>query len=191
MKEFFASMDSTQQVYWYIAIIASVVFIIQTIMSFIGADTDTGVDADFDSNLDGGDHPFQLFSLRNLVNFFLGFGWTGASLYTAIDNKIVLGVIALIVGIIFIAIFFFVIRLLMRLSEDNTFKLEDTVGKTADVYMTIPAAKSGKGKIFISVRGSTHELGAVTTSAHEIKNGSIVKVLALEGDILVVAPLNE
>ncbi len=191
MKEFFASMDSTQQVYWYIAIIASVVFIIQTIMSFIGADTDTGVDADFDSNLDGGDHPFQLFSLRNLVNFFLGFGWTGASLYSAIDNKIVLGVIALIVGIIFIAIFFFVIRLLMRLSEDNTFKLEDTVGKTADVYMTIPAAKSGTGKIFISVRGSTHELGAVTTRAHEIKNGSIVKVLALEGDILVVAPLNE
>ncbi|MDR1707615.1 NfeD family protein [Dysgonomonas sp.] len=191
MKEFFSSMDATQQVYWYIAIIASVIFIIQTIMTFIGADSDTGMDADFDSNLDGGDHPFQLFSLRNLINFFLGFGWTGVSLFGSIENKFLLGVIAFIVGLIFIAVFFIVIKALMRLSEDNTFNIEETIGKTADVYMNIPAAKSGKGKVFISVKGTTHELNAITANASDIRNGSIVKVLAVEGDVLVVSPLNE
>lgn len=191
MKEFFSSMDATQQMYWYIAIIASIIFIIQTIMTFIGADSDTGMDADFDSNLDGGDHPFQLFSLRNLINFFLGFGWTGVSLFGSIENKFLLGVIAFIVGLIFIAVFFVVIKALMRLSEDNTFNIEETIGKTADVYMNIPAAKSGKGKVFISVKGTTHELGAITANANDIKNGSIVKVLAIEGDVLVVSPLNE
>ena len=70
MKEFFANMDGTQQFYWYIAIGASVIFIIQTIMTFVGADADTGVDADFDGNLDGGDSPFQLFSLRPLHRTF-------------------------------------------------------------------------------------------------------------------------
>jgi membrane protein implicated in regulation of membrane protease activity len=191
MKEFFSSMDSTQQAYWYIAIIASVIFIIQTIMTFIGADSDTGMDADFDSNLDGGDHPYQLFSLRNLINFFLGFGWTGVSLFDSIENKFLLGVIAFIVGLIFIAVFFLVIKALMRLSEDNTFNIEETVGKTADVYVNIPASKSGKGKVFISVKGTTHELNAITTNAADIKSGAMVKVLAIEGDVLVVSPLND
>lgn len=189
MKEFFANMDGTQQFYWYIAIGASVIFIIQTIMTFVGADADTGVDADFDGNLDGGDSPFQLFSLRNLINFLLGFGWAGVSLYNVIENNILLAIVAFLVGVLFIAFFFFIMRALLKLSEDNSFKIEDTIGKTADVYLSIPAAKTGKGKVFISVKGSTHELSAITNSVDEIKNGSLVKVVGIEGDILIVTPL--
>ncbi len=189
MKEFFANMDGTQQFYWYIAIGASVIFIIQTIMTFVGADADTGVDADFDGNLDGGDSPFQLFSLRNLINFLLGFGWAGVSLYTAIESNVLLAIVAFLVGVLFIAFFFFIMRALLKLSEDNSFKIEDTIGKTADVYLSIPAAKTGKGKVFISVKGSTHELSAITNSIDEIKNGSLVKVVGIEGDILIVTPL--
>lgn len=182
-------MDSAQQFYWYIAIGASVIFIIQTIMTFIGADSDTGVDADFEGDLDGGDSPFQLFSLRNLINFLLGFGWTGASLYGIIENNTILGIVAGLIGILFIAIFFFLMKLLMKLAEDNSFNIEDTIGKTGDVYMNIPAAKSGKGKVFISIKGSTHELSAITANTEDIKSGSLIKVLAIEGDILVVTPL--
>ena len=80
-------------------------------------------------------------------------------------------------------------RALLKLSEDNSFKIEDTIGKTADVYLSIPAAKTGKGKVFISVKGSTHELSAITNSVDEIKNGSLVKVVGIEGDILIVTPL--
>jgi membrane protein implicated in regulation of membrane protease activity len=191
MKDFFSNMDATQQVYWYIAIIASVIFIIQTIMTFIGADSDTGMDADFDSNFDGGDHPFQLFSLRNLINFFLGFGWTGVSLFNSSDSQFLLGVGAFVVVRVFIAVFFVVMKALMRLSEDNTFNIEETVGKTADVYMNIPASKSGRGKVFVSIKGTTHELSAITAGTDDLKNGSIVKVQAIEGDVLVVSPLNE
>lgn len=189
MKEFFASMDATQQFYWYVAIGASVIFIIQTVMTFIGADSDTGVDADFDGNLDDGGSPFQLFSLRNLVNFLLGFGWAGVTLYSSIHNKILLGVVAFLVGVVFIVLFFLVMRALMRLSEDNSFKIEDTLGKTADVYMNIPAAKGGKGKIFVSIKGSTHELPAITDNKVDIKSGSLVKIEAIEGGILLVTPL--
>ncbi|MBK5721568.1 NfeD family protein [Dysgonomonas sp. Marseille-P4677] len=191
MKEFFASMEATQQFYWYVAIGASVIFIIQTIMTFVGADADTGVDADFDGNLDGASSPFQLFSLRNLVNFLLGFGWTGASLYTSFENKFVLGIVAFLVGTLFIVIFFLVMRALMKLSEDNTFKIEDTIGQTADVYMNIPAAKKGKGKIFVSIKGSTHELPAITASEEDIRSGSLVRVDAIEGGILLVTPISK
>lgn len=190
MKEFFSSMDATQQFYWYVAIGASVIFIIQTIMTFIGADSDTGVDADFDGNLDSADAPFQLFSLRNLINFLLGFGWTGAVLYNAFESKFVVGIVSFLVGSVFILLFFVIMRFIWKLSEDNTFKMEDTIGKTADVYMNIPASKNGRGKIFVSVKGSSRELYAVTTAGEALKSGSLVKIIGIEGDILVVEPFS-
>lgn len=190
MKEFFSSMDATQQFYWYVAIGASVIFIIQTIMTFIGADSDTGVDADFDGNLDSADAPFQLFSLRNLINFLLGFGWTGAVLYNAFESKFVVGIVSFLVGSVFILLFFVIMRFIWKLSEDNTFKIEDTIGKTADVYMNIPASKSGRGKVFVSVKGSSRELYAITTADEALKSGSLVKIISIEGEILVVEPFS-
>lgn len=186
MKDFFLSMDANLQIYWYIAIIASIIFIVQTILTFIGADTDAGVDADFDGDLDGGDHPFQLFSLRNLVNFFLGVGWTGIALYNHIHSQVLLGIIALFVGLVFIAIFFLVARVMMRLAEDNSFNIEETIGKTADVYLTIPARKEGKGRVQISVKGSIHELDAMTPEQEAIKGGSLVKVIDVNSNVLIV-----
>ena len=190
MKEFFASMDTAQQIYWYIAMGASAIFIIQMIMTFIGADSDSGVDADFDGDLDGGGSaPFQLFSLRNLVNFFMGLGWTGALFYPHIESKTLLGIIAVLIGLIFIVIFFFVMRTFMKLAEDNSFVIDDTIGKTATVYLTIPASKKGKGRVQVSVKGSIHELDAITTENEALKNSALVKVIAVESNILIVESL--
>ena len=156
MKEFFLSMDITLQVYWYIAIGASVFFILQTIVTFIGGGGDVDVDVNVDTDAGHIDSPFHFFSLRNLVSFLLGFGWTGVSLYRSIGSQWVLLCVAILVGLLFIAMFFFIIKTLLKLSEDNSFKMEGTVGKTGDVYIRIPPNKSGKGKVFISVKGSTH-----------------------------------
>ena len=191
MREFFGAMDPMQCFYWYIAIGASVIFLIQTVMTFVGVDADTGVDADFDSNLDGGDYPFQLFSLRNLINFILGFGWAGAALYGSISSKVVLGVVAVLVGLLFVAVFFFIIRSMMKLAEDNTFSMETVVGKSGDVYLAIPANRKGRGKIFVSVNGSTRELDAITDADIDIKQGALVKIIALEGDLLIVEPISK
>jgi membrane-bound ClpP family serine protease len=58
------------------------------------------------------------------------------------------------------------------------------MNKTASVYLTIPASKSGKGKIQISVRGSMHELDAMT-EGDKIETGAPVKVVRVEGSTLV------
>lgn len=188
MNDFFSAMDPTLRFYWYLAIGASAIFLIQTIMTFFGTDADTGTDADFDGNFDSGDYPFQLFSLRNLINFILGFGWGGVVLYNAFESKVIVAVLAFLIGLFFIFVFFFIMKSMMKFSEDNTFSLESAVGKTGDVYLTIPPAKKGRGKIFVSVKGSSRELDAVTTSEEEIKRGALVKIVALEGDLLVVEP---
>lgn len=172
--------------FWYVAIPASLIFIVQTVMTFTGADASDGIDADFDSNLSGTDAPFQLFSLRNLINFLLGFSWTGISFYHSISNAPILILLSLVVGVLFVYLFFVIIKQVQKLAEDNSFKLSNTLNKTAEVYLTIPENKKGKGKIMISVNGAYHELEAMTEN-DRIESGSIVKVVKIESsNILIV-----
>ena len=158
-------------------------------MTFVGADASDGVDADFDSNLDGTDAPFQLFSLRNLINFLLGFSWTGISFYTTISSPALLIGVALFVGLVFLLVFFLIIKQVQKLGEDNSFKLTNTINKSAEVYLTIPGQKSGKGKVMISVNGAFHELQAMTEN-DAIPTGAVVKVVKIiNEDILIVEPI--
>lgn len=187
--EFLENMAPLLKTFWFIAIPTSIIFIIQTIMTFMGADASDGVDADFDSNLHGTDAPFQLFSLRNLINFLLGFSWTGISFYSSISSPLLLIGLSLLVGIAFVLLFFAIIKQVQKLGEDNSFKLSNTLNKSAEVYLTIPAHKSGKGKIMISVNGAFHELEAMTEH-DKIQTGTVVKITRIEnGNILIVEPI--
>jgi membrane protein implicated in regulation of membrane protease activity len=187
--ENFSDMDFLLKIFWYLAIPSSLIFLVQSIMTFIGTDATDGLEADFDSNLDGIEGPFQFFSFRNLIHFMLGFAWTGISFYSIIDNKTLLIGISLLVGIAFVAIFFLIISQIKKLAEDNTFKIHETLGKTGEVYLTIPENKSGIGKVQISIRGSFKELRAITDS-ESLKSGTLVKIKAIDSDnILVVEKL--
>jgi hypothetical protein len=184
--EIFDNLDTLLKTFWFIAIPASLIFIIQTIMTFMGTDSSDGIQADFDGDLSGADAPFQLFSLRNLINFLLGFSWTGISFYTTISNKLLLIGLSLVVGVLFVYLFFLIIRQVQKLAEDNSFKITNTLNKTAEVYLTIPENKKGKGKVMISVNGAYHELEAMTEN-DRIQSGAVVKVVRIEsGNILIV-----
>ncbi len=179
------NLDTLLRTFWYVAIPTSIIFILLTIMTFIGADASDGLEADFSGDLSGMDAPLQLFSLRNLINFLLGFSWTGISLYATIANKNILIVISLAVGLLFVFVFFVIIKQVQKLAEDNSFQITNTLNKTAEVYLTIPANKKGKGKIMISVNGAFHELDAMTEN-DKIQSGSIVKVVKLENDNILI-----
>jgi len=185
--DFFQNMDSYLRLFWYIAIPVSLVFIIQSIMTFAGMDGNDGTSADFDGDLSDGHAPFQLFSLRNLINFLLGFSWTGISFFGIIENKFLLITVALLIGCGMVAMFFVIIKQILKLSEDNTFKIGSCLNKTGTVYINIPAQKSGSGKVQISVRSAFHELEAITNSPEKLVSGTSVKVIEIiDNKILVV-----
>jgi hypothetical protein len=186
--QFFDAMDPVLRAFWYIALPASLLFIGQTVLTFMGADATDGVDADFDSNLSGTESPFQLFSFRNLINFMLGFGWAGIALYNSVASTAVLVLLAIIAGSAFVWMFFIIIKQLTKLAEDNSFKPEMAIAKTAEVYLTIPGAMSGKGKILVSVNGSVHELDAVT-NGNALPSNTMVRVVSVEGSALLVESL--
>lgn len=183
--ELLNDLEPLLKTFWYVAIPTSLIFIIQTIMTFVGADATDGNTADFDGDFSGGDAPFQLFSLRNLINFLLGFSWTGISFYSTISNKMLLIILSVLVGVLFIYFFFIIIRQVQKLAEDNSFKITNTLNKTAEVYLTIPENKKGKGKIMISVKGAFHELEAMTEK-ERIPSGAAVKVVRIESDNILI-----
>ena len=183
--EIFTTMDAYLRGFWFIAIPVSIIFVIQTIMTFVGANASDGLEADFDGDFSGTDAPFQLFSLRNLVNFLLGFSWTGISFYELISNKVLLIVFSVLIGCLFVYIFFLTIQALMKLAEDNSFKITETLGKVAQVYIPIPEYLSGRGKVTLSIRGSLRELDAMT-EGEKIPSNVTVKVVKVKDEILFV-----
>lgn len=183
--EMFNNLDGLLKIFWLIAIPASLIFVFQTIMTFLGSDSYDGLQPDFDGDVSGSDSPFQLFSLRNLVNFLLGFSWTGISFFNTISNKPLLIASSLAVGVLFVFIFFLIIKQVQKLAEDNSFNISNTLNKTADVYLTIPGNKTGKGKIMISVNGSFHELDAMTED-EKILSGAVVKVVKIENNNILI-----
>ena len=83
--DWFNSLDPQVRPYWGIAIVMSIIFLIQMVLTFIGiGDTDVDFGADIPDGVDipdghadtldtGG--AMQLFTIRNAVNFLLGIGW--------------------------------------------------------------------------------------------------------------------
>lgn len=178
------ALDPTLRLYWGVAIFASVVFIIQTFMSFIGIGDMDGGDVDLDIDMDGTADvdslddagSMHLLSIRNIFYFLLGFGWTGISLWQTIPNRIVLTLVAILVGCAFVALFMVLFRQMMKLQHNGAFDINDAVGKVCDVYLRIPAEGQGLGKVQISFNGSVQELDA-RTDGEMLPSGSKVRVL--------------
>lgn len=171
-------------IYWAIAAVASTVFVFQAISLFAGFDTDSdfsGGDASFDA--DG----LNLVSVKTVACLLLGFGWTGVLFYGIIENPLLLAGLALLVGLGFMVIIAFLLRQVLRLSQDNTFRVEKAVGKVGEVYLRIPADGQKDGKISVSVEGSVHELQAKNLGCEDIPTGAKVRILqALDSNTVVV-----
>jgi len=189
MMDLFNSLEPLLKFFWAIACAASLVFIIQTIMTFVGLGTDTDVDAGpMDGSVDSVEDGALsgVFSFRNLINFLLGYGWAGVLLFDSIDKRWLLQIVAIAVGLLFVLAFVFMFRQVMKLSHDGSFKMTEAVGLKADVYLRIPAARSGRGKVQVSVKGSVHEIDAVTDNDAEIPTGAQVEIVEVLGDDLLL-----
>ena len=189
--EFFSSLEPLQKLFWAIAGVATLIFLIQTILTFIGLGTDTDIDAGpadvdvaGDVSGDGGLH--GVFSFRNLVNFLLGYGWTGVLLYSEIQKEWMLHLVAIIIGLLFVVAFVLMFRAVMKLSHDGSFKMSESVGLRAYVYLRIPASRQGRGIVQVSVKGSVHEIDAVTASSEPIPTGSYVTIREVLGEDLLL-----
>jgi membrane-bound ClpP family serine protease len=190
------ALEPMQQMFWGCALVASVVFLIQMVLTMLGMDGHN-VDVDFDvadfgdvdtDTMDMGG-ALSLFSIRNLVSFFVGFGWAGVSLQNLIGNNFWLVLVSILVGAFFVWVFFVVKKQMRKFEANGAFDIKRCEGRTANVYLRIPGQNAGKGKIQISVNGAFHEVDALT-DGDPIASGQKVRVVeVIDGETVRVTPL--
>ena len=192
-----ADLSPVMKLLWGVTLTATLIFIIQTVMTFLGADADsTDFDMDVDTSMDGSDlsnidSGANLYTFRNFVNFFLGFGWTAIILQPSVKSTAVLVIIAVLVGIALVALVMYMFKWLYSMQQSGNINVyKSAVGCQGKCYLRIPAERGGEGKVQITIQGAVREYNAVT-DGDEIKTGASVKVLeAVDGNTLLVEELN-
>ena len=197
LATWWAELSPVMKLLWGVTLTASLIFIIQTVMTFLGADADsTDFDVDVDTSMDGADLSnieggSNLYTFRNFVNFFLGFGWAAILLRPSVKSTGLLVVVAVLVGIALVVAVMYLFKWLSSMQQSGNINIyKEAVGCQGKCYLIIPGERSGEGKVQITIQGAVREYNAVT-DGDEIKTGASVKVIeAIDANTLLVEGLN-
>ncbi|MGN0194932.1 MAG: hypothetical protein ACI4AE_00560 [Candidatus Cryptobacteroides sp.] len=197
IAESWAALSVAMKILWAITIFASLVFVVQSVMTFLGADAgdmDGGMDADSPMDAldaDAGASGSNLYTFRNLINFLLGFGWTSILLHDSVKSPVLLYIIAAMVGVGLVAIVMYIFKWLNGMQQSGTIDVRKAaVGCEGTVYLTIPGERKGEGKVQITINGAVREYTAQTDD-DTIITGTPIKVVEVIGEsTLVVARLD-
>lgn len=202
MIEWWNSLDTMMKILWAITLASSLIFVIQTVMTFLGAshdgdfDINTDADAPDIADTDGDatvDHStgMNLLTLRNFVNFFLGFGWTAVLLRGSVASTGLLMVISIIVGAALVFLVMMLFRGLARMQQSGNINIfKSAIGCQGTVYLTIPAGRSGEGKVQIVINEAVREYDAVT-DGDELRTGTAIHVVNVVNTTTLLVEPNE
>lgn len=203
MAAWWATLSVAMKVLCGVTLAASLIFLIQTIATFIGADS-SGIDA---GDLDGGLGDMggmdaadamdgdtgggsNLYTFRNLINFMLGFGWSMILLQGSIRSTSLLIAVSVLVGIGLVAIVMYMFRALSSMQQSGNINVyRSAVGCKGTAYLTIPGERSGEGKVQIVISDAVREYNA-QTEGDTIKTGTPIQVTeVINGNTLLVETL--
>ncbi len=213
MLEWWNGLSTLAHVFAYIAIPATLILLIQTVLMLFGigdhdfgGDIDTDIDVDIGVDTDvsdgvfgdgspegdidvGGFEGLHLFSVRGIIAFFVVFGWVGVALdATALHPALTL-LISAVCGFIMMLLIAMLYKWVMRLQSDGTVDLRNALGVSGTVYLTVPASREGAGKINLTVQDTYGEFVAVTDSEAPIETGKEVTVIGISGKNTLVVKL--
>ena len=156
-----------EQVYYAIALIVYSIFIIRFILSWIGADFD--VDADIDIG--------DIVSFKGLTHFLMGFsGWLSVKSYITHNVMWYDYLIALILGVIFVILLYFVYKFLISLETKPQILFgKQLIGKTGKIYIILEPEDSIKKYIITVGNGlGTQEYPAKSNNSYKLGDEVVI-----------------
>ena len=187
-----AGLTPVMKILWVATLAATLIFIIQSILTFVGADADASADFDIDGDADMSMDGASLYSFRNFVNFILGFGWSAILLQPSIPSWPVLILVSVIIGVALVAGVMYLFKWLASMQQSGNINLEKAAaGSEGTVYLTIPGARAGKGKVQITISGAVREYDAVYEGESALKTGTPIRdVDVIDSNTLLVEDIN-
>ncbi len=191
-----STLSGTQQLFWSIAIVSSVLFVIQFVFSLIGVDLDTDAEidvggADMDDTGYSLDESFSIFSTRSIIAFFTFFGWTGVLTLNAGGSTMTALIAASLSGIAAMFLVAYLMWQFAKLTQEGNVDINTALFKSGEVYLTIPPKNEGQGKVHINIQGVLKEVDAITDSDNPIPTGSFIKVVEVVKNRILVVKLIE
>ena len=179
LGDWWAALSGPHQAFWGIAIVFSILFMIQFVFSLIGLDADTDMDGDMDISGDvdtdpgfGLDADFTILSVRSIIAFFTFFGWTGVLVLNAGGSTLSAIGFAFISGILAMLLVGYLIYLFSKLSQEGNININNAIFNTGTVYLSIPpASEGGQGKIHVTIDGTMREMNAITKENKKLPTG--------------------
>lgn len=183
MITWWTSFSTAMQVLWAITLSASLIFVIQTVMTFLGlGDHDADFDLDTSDGSFDADPSMNLLTFRNLVNFCMGFGWTAVLMHEKIQSNALLIIVSVIVGILLVTVVMWIFKWLSEMQQTGNIDVhKSAVGCEGKVYLTIPGERKGEGKVQITINNAVREYDAVT-DGETIPTGKAIKVTEVIND---------
>ncbi len=167
-----------------------------------GLDSDTGaeVHADASANSSGAHHDqshehgssrlFAMLSFRGIVAAMAFFGLGGLTAQQVVDlNEQTVLLIAVACGAAAMYGMYSLMEWLASLHAEGTVRMDQAVGQPATVYLRIPGARSGAGKIQINLQNRTMEYEAVTGGDPLPTGARVVVVGVVNPETVEVQPL--
>ena len=216
LSTWWGGLDIFSQILHCISIPSTLILIIQTILIIAGfgdsgpdtnlSDTsgldlpDGGVDFDGGTDLSGIDgdvsghdvgnpadaSAMHLFTFQGIITFLCVFAWS--AILTYMGTNIIL--LSLLVGFVLGAGAMFgvakIIQASAKLAQNGNINAKNYLGELGTVYLVIPAAEKGRGKVNISLGERYVEFDAITEDADDIPSCTSVRVVDVRSESLLV-----
>lgn len=182
--DWWEGLSTILKIYWGIAVPFTLFFVLQLVLSFLGAESpDDLPDAEIDA-----DHgiPFQFLTLKNLIGFFTIFSWTGIACIEAGYSNATSLIVAVIAGLLMMGLMAGLFYLMTKSGADGTMKIESAIGQTGEVYLTIQSKRKSIGKVQVKVSGAIRTLDAMTDDDEALTTGQLAKVIQIINDNILL-----
>lgn len=156
-----------EQIYYAVALTVYSIFIIRFILSWVGADFDIEADVDIS----------DVVSFKGLTHFLMGFsGWLSVKSYITHNVMWYDYLIALILGVIFVILLYFVYKLLISLeTKPQVLFGKQLIGKTGKIYIILEPEDSIKKYIITVGNGlGTQEYPAKSNNSYKLGDEVVI-----------------
>ena len=206
--DWWSSLGLSAQIFACVAIPSTLILLIQTVLMFLGIGGDDGFgDADIS---DGGDligeagdgifgdnmpddvpddmglDSIRFFSFRGIIAFLVVFGWVGLAMSSGGAELYFTLPVATVCGLAMMLFIALLIRGVMRFRGDGNIDNRNAVGSSGVVHLTIPALRTGTGKVHLMLQGTYVERDAVTDDEVSLPTGSEVVVIGVSGQTTLI-----
>jgi membrane protein implicated in regulation of membrane protease activity len=185
------------------AAVGGVILLCQFVLMLIGMGGDHDISVEHHIEI-GGHHAgdthvehgstwyFHVLSLRSLIAAVTFFGLAGLAVSSSPVFSWLSLPIALVAGALAMVVVAWLMALLHSLQAEGNVRIERAVGAMGTVYLTIPEAGQGAGKVTVKLQNRTMEYRAVTAEKAPLNTGMPVIVVGISGpDTVEVGPAPE